>query len=472
MNALTYEKHPLRPGYVLRSSYRISRVLGSGGFAVTYLACHVGLDHQVAIKEYLPADAAMRAADGENVLARPGEDAAFEAGLSRFTEEARTLASFDHRGIVSVADIFECNGTAYMALEYVDGEGLASLLDRVGTLDEARLRAIVKPVLEALQELHDRDILHRDIKPENIQLRSTGCPVLIDFGNSRSMTARRDAGLPVMVTPGYAPIEQYMSNAEEGPWTDIYALAATLHRAITGVTPPDAMARVLEDKSAPARGAALRGYSPTLLSTIDRALSMRPGRRPQSIAELRSLLDAPADAGRTIIPTDWIEDVPSAPIEPGLRSKPPILPRLALAATLFAATITGAFYLDWSGRREAEAVRVAAELSRKAIERARLESAQRRETARWERVAQRAASAYAQSREAEIARQRTIEAARRETLKAERRRLEAAKQRRLAEATRIDERRRAQRRLTKRQSRADRNPLSGLRRLFLGAVPR
>lgn len=465
-------KEPLRRGEVLRDSYRIDRVLGSGGFAITYLACHIGLDHQVAIKEYLPADAGRRAADGKTVLARPGAEEDFEAGLARFTDEARALASFSHRSIVSVADIFECNGTAYMAMEYIDGESLATLLKRIGTVEEERLRAILEPVLDALDALHVRGVLHRDIKPENIQIRSNGCPVLIDLGNSRSMAEQFDEDLPIMLTPGYAPIEQYMATGGEGPWTDIYALAATLYRAVTGDAPCDAKARIIEDACVPVREAVTGDYSASLLSAINRALSVRPGHRPQCIAEFRALLNAPTGVGNTIVPTRWIRNVPSSASDHGNRKNPPNRARVAFVTALFAAMTVGAAYLDWSGRRQAESVSVAAELSRIAVERAQRDSAKRREVARWERAEESVANALAQRRASELARRRAAEAARRDASEAKRQRSEAAERRRAAEAKPIRTGRITRRRLAEKRSGNDNNPLSGIRRLFLGTLPR
>lgn len=468
----TDSKQPLLSGQVLRDSYRIDRVLGSGGFAITYLACHGGLDHQVAIKEYLPADVAMRAADGEAVLARPGETAAFETGLARFTDEARTLASFRHRSIVSVADIFRCNGTAYMTLEYVNGESLAARLDRTGSVDEAMLRSMLDPVLGALDELHSRDVLHRDIKPDNVQLRSNGCPVLIDFGNSRCLARRTDKNLPVTVTPGYAPIEQYMATAQEGPWTDIYALGATLYRAVTGVTPPDAKGRIIADRYVPVREAAVGRYSAGLLLAIDRALSMRPDSRPQSIDEFRSVLDTQTAAESTIVPTGRTPNASSLAIDHRNRKRGRFGSRAALAAALFAAMTTGTVYLDWTVRRQAEAVRVAAQAARKVMERARRESAQRREVARWERAAEIAAERMARRRATELARRRAVAAERQEAQEAVRRRLLAAERRRPADAARHQAERARQHRLADRRSDNDKNPLDGLRRLFLGVLPR
>jgi serine/threonine protein kinase len=467
----TDSKQPLRSGQVLRDSYRIDRVLGSGGFAVTYLACHNGLHHQVAIKEYLPTDAAMRAADGEAVLALPGETSTFETGLAQFTDEARTLASFRHRSIVAVSDIFRCNGTAYMTLEHVDGESLAARLDRADSVDEAMLLSILDPILEALEELHRHGVLHRDIKPANILLRGNGCPVLIDFGNARSIEGQTDKELPVTLTPGYAPIEQYMATGQEGPWTDIYALGATLYRAVTGITPPDAKERVIADQYIPVRKAAIGRYSAGLLLAIDRALSMRPDSRPQSIDELRSVLDFQPAAGSTIVPAGRTPDAPSIAIDHRSPDRGRFGSRFAFAAALFAAMTAGTAYLDWSDRRQAEAVKVAA-AARMATERARRESAQRREVARWEREAEIAAERIARRRATELARRRAVEAERREAQEAERRRLHAAERRRAADTARKQAERARQRRLADRRADNDKNPLKVLRNLLLGALPR
>ena len=281
----------LPEGFDLRECYRIERVLGVGGFAITYLACHAGLDHKVAIKEYLPRGIATRVEDGATVRSTSGEEEAFRWGLARFTEEARTLAEFKHPGIVPVADIFERNGTCYIVMEYLRGESLARLLARKGTLAERALRTIFDPILGALDEVHSHGVLHRDIKPENIHVLRDGGAVLLDFGSSRKARDEKAESLTVVVTPGYAPNEQYSSQGKQGPWTDIYALGATLYRTVTGSAPPEAPDRALKDEYLPVATAAKRKYRPKLLAAIDQALAIRPEDRPQSVSAFWDILE-------------------------------------------------------------------------------------------------------------------------------------------------------------------------------------
>ncbi|HUT48778.1 MAG TPA: serine/threonine-protein kinase, partial [Alphaproteobacteria bacterium] len=182
---------------MLRDLYRIESVLGAGGYALTYLGSHKGLDQKVAIKEYMPDQIAVREQDHLTLRPRADSDDDYERGLRRFAKEARTLAKFRHPGIVPVTDIFEENGTAYMVMEYVEGESLHQHLGRVGTLVEPAFRAIFDPILEALAEVHANGILHRDIKPANIYVRADGSPVLLDFGNSREALGTKAQSLTV-----------------------------------------------------------------------------------------------------------------------------------------------------------------------------------------------------------------------------------------------------------------------------------
>ena len=396
-------KHALPQGTVLRDSYRVESILGTGGFALTYLGSHTGLDQKVAIKEYMPYQFAVREADRATV--RPRADAAddYKHGLRRFAEEARTLAKFRHPGIVPVTDIFEENGTAYMVMEYVEGESLHQHLSRAGTLDEPGFRAIFDPILAALAEVHANGILHRDIKPANIYVRADGSPVLLDFGNSRETLGGKARSLTVALTPGYAPSEQYSSRGKQGPWTDIYSLGATMYASITGEDPPEAPDRALDDDYVPAGETDKRiknEYAASLLAAIDRALAVRPGDRPQDIADFRLLIDGRAGldgdqiAPRTILPgADLARNgagaiaVPSKRQRTAARSAPRWRP-LAIAASVVIILLGGGAF-GWMKYQEAEANRLAAaaEKARLVIEKAHAEAARRREAARFERAA-------------------------------------------------------------------------------------
>jgi len=288
--------------------YLLERVLGQGGFGITYLARDTNLDQSVAIKEYLPVDVATRRAD-TTVRARSDEQGErYRWGLERFIREARTLARFDHPNIVRVLSVFEQNGTAYMVMRFEEGENFAALLDRKRTIQEAELMRVLLPVLEGLELVHNAGFIHRDIKPDNIHIRADGTPVLLDFGSARNALGHART-VTILVAPGYAPFEQYYSSGEDqGPWTDIYSLGATCYRAIAGVPPMDAIARskgVLgsaRDILVPASAVGSGRYSERLLKAIDHALEFAEKDRPQTIAEWRNELPGLEGAATTTAP--------------------------------------------------------------------------------------------------------------------------------------------------------------------------
>ena len=287
----------LPPGYRL-GEYRIERYLGSGGFGITYSAIDENLNHRVAIKEYLPKSLAMRDANDRVTVATAEDEADFRWGLDRFLDEARALAHFDHPNIVGVKRFIEAHGTGYIVMEFVDGEPLSERLKRKPTLTEAEIREHVLPLAAGLAEIHAAGLLHRDIKPSNIVVRADGVPVLIDFGSARVAVGARSQSLTAVVTPGYAPLEQYSSSiGDQGPTTDIYALGAVLYRCVTGKTPWDATERALEDPLTPVAEAADGAYREGLLTAIDAALAIRADERPRDIAAFLQLVSA-RDNGR------------------------------------------------------------------------------------------------------------------------------------------------------------------------------
>ncbi len=283
--------------------YTIDKVLGQGAFGITYLATDNNLHRPVAIKEYLPGQVAHREQDG-SVLALSDERVEeYEAGLKRFIFEARSLAKFEHPSIVRVHNIFEANRTAYMVMQYEQGEGLDRLLKSRGTLTEYEILQILHPLLGALDVIHAQGFVHRDIKPANIFVRSDGTPVLLDFGSAREAIGGEARTITNFVSPGYAPIEQYAGKSDQqGPWSDIYGLGATIYRAMTGRTPNDAVERsqALAQNTADSYQAgahhAKRVYSAQLLSAVDHALAFRVEDRPQNIAAWRDELPLPVAA--------------------------------------------------------------------------------------------------------------------------------------------------------------------------------
>ncbi|MGE0736005.1 MAG: serine/threonine protein kinase [Alphaproteobacteria bacterium] len=273
--------------------YGIDRVLGQGGFGITYLAHDKNLKKKFAIKEYLPENFAYR--DGDAIKAKPASKADFEWGLERFLQEARTLAQFEHPNIVPVARFFRENGTAYMVMAYQDGQDLGRILDTYGKLEETELEEVLYPLMDGLERVHNAGILHRDIKPENIFIRTDGQPVLLDFGAARQAIGERGRNVTRIVTPNYAPHEQYYSDSNMGPWTDIYALAAVIYEGIGGEPPPEAPARIAGDKMVPAVEVGRGRYRPEFLAAIDWALAVHVEDRPKSIAEWRTRMPQPVD---------------------------------------------------------------------------------------------------------------------------------------------------------------------------------
>jgi serine/threonine protein kinase len=282
-------------GTNLAGDYRIDRVLGAGGFGITYLAEETPLARQVTIKEYFPVDFAVR---DTNQAAQPRSGDVtgdYQWGLDRFLDEARTLARFDHPNIVRVYRFFQENNSGFMVLHFEDGKSFKAWLKSLGRAPrQHELDRVVPPLLDALSLIHGSDFLHRDIAPDNIIIRTDGSPVLIDFGSARSDIAQHSRTVSALVKPGYSPYEQYATTSrQQGPWTDIYSLGATLYQAVTGKRPPDSPSRMVEDELVPARDAAISAYRPGFLAAIDAALTLDVNARPRSVDEWRKQLLAP-----------------------------------------------------------------------------------------------------------------------------------------------------------------------------------
>ena len=281
-------KQALPAGYGLQG-YRLVRLLGVGGFGVTYLAEDVRLGRSVAIKEYLPNEFAVRAGEAVHPKSRNDQED-FEWGLARFLDEARTLARFRHPNLVQVLDYFEVNQTAYIVMNYEEGESLDRVLEHRGTLSEAQLKRLLLPIVDGLKEVHAAGYLHRDIKPSNVFIRrSDESPVLLDFGSARQALGRKSKSLTAVASAGYSPPEQYESEGEQGPWTDIYALSALCYRAITGTAPMEAprrMSQLIQRRADPLVQLANErpnGYPHALLVAVDEGLELAPSDRPSSL---------------------------------------------------------------------------------------------------------------------------------------------------------------------------------------------
>lgn len=376
--------------------FEFHRVLGHGGFGITYLGWNITLNIPLAIKEYFPADLATRERNLSVVpqTAQAGPD--FQWGLERFLDEARILARFHHPNIVRIHQYFEAHRTAYIAMDYVEGESLSAHFNRKGTLSGKELKGILDPLLEALEVVHGADFLHRDIKPGNIILRARdGAPVLLDFGAARQAMGARSRSVTAIVTPGYAPIEQYSTRATQGAWTDIYALGGVCYRALTGENPLDATDRMRKDPLVPVSERCSGRARPEFLAAIDAALAVDAPDRPQDIAAWREAMGDGGTAKKGGLP----------------------LKRLASVLGLVALLVGGERYVDHARRmelkekrreqaaleeraraqaaqerrRQEEAAREEAALEKQKQERAALEERRRREAAQRKEAREQAA---------------------------------------------------------------------------------
>lgn len=293
------DPHALPSGTLLAGGvYRVERVLGQGGFGLTYEAHDQSLGRAVAIKELFPAGSvrAGRAVRPAGGLSRDE----YATARARFLEEARVLARFHHPGIVQVFTSFEENDTAYMVMELLRGETLAAKLERAGPLPEAEALSIIERVGEALGAVHDAGLLHRDLKPENLMLTVDGRAVLIDFGTAREFAAGSTRRMTAMLTPGYAPLEQYSQSARFGTFTDVYALAGTLYHMLTGQLPVAALDRVQGVELPPPhtlRPELRRSVSDAIMWALEVSIQNRPASVREFLTALRASRPAPAPAG-------------------------------------------------------------------------------------------------------------------------------------------------------------------------------
>ncbi len=281
----------LPEGTTLRDEYKIGAVLGTGSFGITYRARDVHLDTTVAIKEYYPRHMAGRTDASKNVQPYTDENIdEFSFGLEQFRREGRTLARFDHPNIVDVRSYFEENGTGYIVMDYYEGQTLSDYLKKNGgTIPEDDALAIMQDVLDGLRPVHKDGLLHRDIDPQNIYLTEEGRAVLIDFGAAREAMGTRTQSLSVILKPGYAPFEQYSTDGNQGPHTDLYACAATLYKCLTGLKPPDATDRLQDDKLVSPREVKPTVSVETSVAVM-KSLRLNPNKRPASVEEFSGLL--------------------------------------------------------------------------------------------------------------------------------------------------------------------------------------
>ncbi len=275
------------------NEFEILSVIGQGGFGIVYLAHDLTLDRKVAIKEYMPSALATRTQALTVAVRSDQHSETFSAGLRSFVNEARLLAKFDHPSLLKVHRFWEAHGTAYMVMPYYDGITLGTTLKRLGAPpDEATLKALLHPLLDALELMHSAHCYHRDIAPDNILILPDGRPMLLDFGAARRVIGNMTQALTVILKTGYAPLEQYgdIPDMSQGAWTDLYALGSVVQFAITGRTPPQALTRFMEDRREPLARVAAGRYSDAFLRAMDCTLAVLPKNRPQSVADLRSLM--------------------------------------------------------------------------------------------------------------------------------------------------------------------------------------
>ncbi|NDH61012.1 MAG: hypothetical protein EBY18_05005 [Alphaproteobacteria bacterium] len=440
----------LRSGQTI-GRYEIVSVLGQGGFGITYRARDIQLGREVAIKEYLPSALAVRQ-DGATVLPRTTKMADdFGWGRDRFVTEGRTMATLHHvPAIVKVFDFLEANGTAYIVMELLSGETLEDRLKRQGTLTPDEVDRILWPLLDGLEQVHAAGFLHRDIKPANILLNAQGDPTLIDFGAAREAMVGRTSAMTAIFTPGYAAAEQ-MTSAKQGPWTDIYGLAATLYHAIAGKTPPSAFDRMLDDGYEPLARLAPKGFPSGLLAGIDAGLAVAARDRPQSIAGWRPILgmtaapaaDATVMMGKAEAPVVARQSVLTPEVAPAAAAAPKSRMGLwiALGVVLIAALGGGGYYATAMRGPDPEVVKAkaaadAAEAAKRELaeanEKLRAENAEREAKAKAEQEAK--ARAEQEARQKQEA-QEAQDAIRRQAAQDERRRIDAE----LAEKKRLED---------------------------------
>lgn len=302
---------PLPLGTVLER-YRIEKVIARGGFGITYLVRHTVLDVPFAMKEHFPSQLAFR--DASTATIRATDPDTYSWALDRFLQEGRSLAMCRHQGVVSVADVFEANGTAYLVLGYEDGRSLKQWRSDLGRgPTQAEIDTVLQPLLDALEYVHAQGLLHRDLAPDNIIVRKDGSPCLIDFGSARQAVASRSQLISAIVKAGYSPPEQYTrSGKAQGPWSDIYALAGTVYRLLSESPPIEATERMLGDELLPLADAVAENaadYRHEFLAAIDRALHLDRLQRPQSVAEWRQELGytaGPAEISRRAAATQML----------------------------------------------------------------------------------------------------------------------------------------------------------------------
>ena len=287
-------RHHMRPFTILAGKYLIGNAIGEGGFGITYIGMDLNLEVKVAIKEYYPQGAAVRDCrtnDSTVWSYSKSTQVFFEEGREKFINEAKTIAKFRNvPEIVGVIDFFRENQTAYIVMEYLDGQTLKQYLKvKGGKIPADELLRMMKPLIASLGKLHAQGLIHRDISPDNIMIMKDGSIKILDFGGARDFVSQNGKSMSVLVKHGYAPEEQYRSRGDQGPWTDVYALCATMYRCITGKIPPEALDRLYEDELKPISSFGVN-CPKYIEEVILKGLSVRKDGRYQSMEELYDAL--------------------------------------------------------------------------------------------------------------------------------------------------------------------------------------
>ena len=329
---LEAEPYHLTPGTLLSGRYLVGRALGEGGFGITYIGLHTTLSKRVAVKEFYPSGAANRTNQvSEEVIITKEKQPFFRKGVERFLAEAKNIAAFpDEDGIVDVIDYFQENNTAYIVMEYLEGETLKDYTDRHGLFDIDELITLLVPMMKSLNVIHSQGVVHRDISPDNIMYTKNGKFKLMDFGSARYYT-NEDRQMSIILKQGFAPEEQYRANGKQGPHTDVYALCATVYACITGKVPPSSLDRLSEDTLVPPSrlGVPIKPYQEQALM---HGLAVRAADRTPDIETLSKELTTPPASAAPQQPKTQMNGINTKPQAPGTTAPRPLTPPPSTAA--------------------------------------------------------------------------------------------------------------------------------------------